>query len=205
MGWSHSFLTRETRESRFPVLEMLRIIRAIWNEREISGICNKRIYCLFRGPSELQLNPKKIWLEFDFAASLFIFFPAPFHTNTHTQDEHAEAGLSVPKVKPAGAVRRARVLLKAVLCVVANVKYACQLLRLHEKKVPLPTPPAISSTSPPFDGCGFDRERGGGVEAGKGRVEEKASQCSIYTSLTFCLNIDGITFNKTARAYAHTS
>lgn len=34
-----------------------------------------------------------------------------------------------------------------VLCVGASVKYVCQLLRLHEKKVPLPTPSGSSSTS----------------------------------------------------------
>lgn len=38
--------------------------------------------------------------------------------------------------------------LKVVLCVGASVKYACQLLRLHEKKVPLPTLAASTSTSP---------------------------------------------------------
>lgn len=32
-------------------------------------------------------------------------------------------------------------------CVGASVKYSCQLLRLHGKKVPLPTPPASTSTS----------------------------------------------------------
>lgn len=74
---------------------------------------------------------------------------------------------------------------------VANVKYACRLLRLHEKKVPLPTPLALTSTSPVFDGCGFDRERGGVRCGGESQGE--------LTILFHCLSNDGITLNKKAR------
>lgn len=63
---------------------------------------------------------------------------------------------------------------------VAKVKYACRLLRLHEKKVPLPTPIALTSTSPVFDGCGFDRERGG--EVWRRKPERVASSHSLLLS-----------------------
>lgn len=61
---------------------------------------------------------------------------------------HMQTLFAHSKLGAGGVVCMCRGSLRVVWCVGANVKYACQLLRLHKKKVPLHIPPASSSTSP---------------------------------------------------------
>lgn len=96
-----------------------------------------------------------VWLARSFSACLFSIF--------HRQGAHSTAGADM-------LVRS----LKVVLCGGASVKYVCQLLRLHEKKVPLPTPPASSSTSPCLINWALIREEEVWcVEAGEGDMWRK--------------------------------